>query len=825
MPPSNSKIGALILPLIAAALPVQAAAAAAAAYRVELAGPPAGFEELDRFHELLVDVYFGGSRIGETRILAKPGSVKLTDPGQVLGLVPNIRTAAALAQRLAAELPANSALACGESASSGCSKLSPEIAGVIFDEDRLRIDLFVNPAYLAAERALKNVYLAPPTAPVSLTSSAGLSLSGSGSASPTYNFQNRTIFGFRNGRVRSDSSVASGLGVVVDDLVTEIDTDRHRYSGGLFWAPGLDLTGRRRIVGLGFGTQFDTRADRESLSGTPLVVFLAQPARVEVLIDGRLIASGSYQAGNNLIDTSGLPSGAYPLVLRIREPGGAAREERRFFVKNAQVAPIGEPVYFAYAGLLANTRRNRPISLSKSLFYQAGAARRLSQNVALDASVIGTEKKILAEAGAWLLTRYGRLRAAGLVSSAGDRGILVQLGSAGGGRLNFNLDLRRIWSSDGKPLIPLPSYVDNFGSVPATGAQVGNGSYTQASGSIAYSIGAGFLSLTGSYRRDRSLQSDYSIGPSLSWPLVNRNGIRLILQADAQRTRTSVATFLGVRALFTSGRLSMLSSGGRGSIHSRDGSRASVAKGVTSLSGQWSYQNEDRTEASLRAGFDRNLDSTSANLEGNVNSRFGSLRADILRNFDKGPQGLQYGLSFQSGVAATGGAVELGGRDLNESALITSIGGSARDTLFDVLVDGLPRGRIRAGGRLPIFLQAYRSYQLRLKPVGPASVDFDSGARMVTLFPGNVAHVRWTADHLTTLFGRAMHADGKPVANAMVQSRRGVGQTDADGYFQIDSGEREQLVLTSAGGASCRIQLNQLESRGDYASIGKVICR
>jgi len=47
MPFSNAKLGALILPLVAAALPVQAPAAAAAAYRVDLAGPPAGFEELD----------------------------------------------------------------------------------------------------------------------------------------------------------------------------------------------------------------------------------------------------------------------------------------------------------------------------------------------------------------------------------------------------------------------------------------------------------------------------------------------------------------------------------------------------------------------------------------------------------------------------------------------------------------------------------------------------------------------------------------------------------------------------------------------------------
>ncbi|QNP45802.1 TcfC E-set like domain-containing protein [Sphingomonas sediminicola] len=91
-------------------------------------------------------------------------------------------------------------------------------------------------------------------------------------------------------------------------------------------------------MGFGFATQFDTRADADSLEATPLIIFLGQPARVEILVDNRLVTSGSYEAGNNSVDTSNLPDGSYPLVLRIREASGAVREERRFFVKNAQIA-------------------------------------------------------------------------------------------------------------------------------------------------------------------------------------------------------------------------------------------------------------------------------------------------------------------------------------------------------------------------------------------------------------------------------------------------------------------------------------------------------
>ena len=54
-----------------------------------------------------------------------------------------------------------------------------------------------------------------------------------------------------------------------------------------------------------------------------------------------IVTANRILAGNNVLDTSGLPDGSYALVLRIHEAGGAVREERRFFVRNAQIAPVG----------------------------------------------------------------------------------------------------------------------------------------------------------------------------------------------------------------------------------------------------------------------------------------------------------------------------------------------------------------------------------------------------------------------------------------------------------------------------------------------------
>jgi hypothetical protein len=810
---------ACIFALVAAVAPASAQAMGGA---ITTIGAPPGFAELEQPRELLVDVYFGDRRLGEAWVIARPGFVKLRDPHHVLVLIPNLKTSPAIAARLASELPDNAGRACARGNAQDCAAPEPQFIDVVFNEDRFRLDLYVNPAILDVARE-RDPYLPVPTAPLSLTSAIGGAIAGSTGGSPTYNFQNRTIVGFRNARIRSDSAFASDIGFIVDDLVAEVDTRRHRYSAGLFWAPGVDFTGRRRIAGIGFSTQFDTRSDADSLEATPLILFLGQPARVEVLVDGRLVSSSSYEAGNRAIDSSTLPSGSYPLVLRIREPGGNVREERRFFVKNAAIAPVGEPVYFAFAGLLANTRQNSPISVSKNVYYQIGAARRLSDSLALDAAILGTEQKPLAQLGAWLITDLARVRAAALASAEGDAGVLLQLGSSGTGRLNFNFDLRRVWSRSGEPLIPLPTYVDNFGSAPPTGAQIASGSYTQATGSVSLALGEAFLSLTGSYRRDHGLKSDYSIGPSLTWPVLNSGGFQLVVTADAQRSRSTSAAFAGFRILYTAGGYSTLATTGYASLRDRNGGRRS-SRQVGSMSAQWFHQDEDRTQVALEAALQRDVESTTARANGQLVSQLGSARAEVLHGLE-GRGGSQYGLTFQTGLAMGADSLSLGARDLDQSAVIVALGGSARDAAFDILIDEVPRGRIGAGSRVPVFLEAYRSYRLRLRPVSAAPVNYDSEPKTVTLFPGNVEQLSWTAERLVTIFGQAVSADGEPLANAAITLSRGIGQTDDNGYFQVDAAANDVLEFNISEDRTCKVPLAGIKTDGDFARLGKVVCR
>jgi hypothetical protein len=799
------------------------AGGAAAAAHLAATGTPEGFEELVSPRIALVDVYYGNRKIAETFAVSQPGVLRFQAPGDILPALPQVMASPELRSALAGDLATNSDAVCARTNANDCGVLAPPVIGIIYDEGRFRVDLFVNPRFLQTTHSGPQGYLPAPATAFSLTNAFGFSASGAVGGPSAYNLQNRTIIGLGEARIRTNTSIASHLGLVVDDFVGELDRKDLRYSAGLFWAPGSEFTGQRRIIGAGIGTQFDTWADQEALHGTPLILFLAQPARVELVVDGRLINSRSYPAGNIDIDTSALTAGSYPVLLRIHQANGTVREEHRFFVKNAQIAPLGHPIFYAYAGVLANTKPHQPISPSRTLYYQAGTAWRLTNGLALDVAALGTQRKAIVQGGAWLIRGPLRLRVAGLLSSAGDKGALVQASTAGYGPLNISFDLRRIWSRDGQPLIPLPSYASGFDVAPPAGVQLANGSYTQATGSIGWRLGSGYLSLVGSYRKDRHFPADYTIGPNINWPLVTRNQLQVVLEASAQRTRTTTAGFLGVRVLFTSGRMSMLSTVGHAYQSDRDG-QASVSRGTANFTAQYSYGSEEGALVNLEGGLDRNIAASTLHAGGTADTRFGNLRADVLHNLE-GNGGTQYDIAFQSGVAFGGHAVAVGARETQPSAMLVSVSGDAPETSFNVLVDDVARGRLKIGQQLSLFVPAYRTYKVRVVPQDVAPVSYDDAAREITLYPGNVQALSWRAESYFTLFGQAVSPSGAPIADALVHTGEGIAQTDANGYFQIDMRRGDVLAIQSSKSASCHVKLGAIVAKDDFASVGKVVCQ
>jgi outer membrane usher protein FimD/PapC len=230
-----------------------------------------------------------------------------------------------------------------------------------------------------------------------------------------------------------------------------------------------------------------------------------------------------------------------------------------------------------------------------------------------------------------------------------------------------------------------------------------------------------------------------------------------------------------------------------------------------------------QTELGMDAGFARDVETSVIRAGARVLGAFGSANGDVQHDLKSGTT--QFSANFRTGIAITPKAVAWGGREITDSGVIVSVDGAASDGTFEVLVDDAPKGQLGAGGRLPIFLTPYREYSVRIRPVSGPGLAFDSSPRRVSLYPGNVEPLVWQVERVFTAFGRAVHPDGSPAANAEVSSPRGIGRTDAQGFFQIDTGVDDVATLRWGGQQECSIKLTSDRPKADYVSLGTVICK
>ncbi|WP_337847883.1 TcfC E-set like domain-containing protein [Sphingomonas sp.] len=773
-----------------------------------------------------MDIYFGGQRVGETAVVYQPGAFRFQDVEALLALLPKLVNPALVRQNLAdPHLDPHTALVCMPGQSSGCGEFSPSLAGIIFDQQRFRVDIFIAPEQLQVRPGIDRAYLDAPPMGLALVDSIAGTVAGSEDGRTVYTVQNRAVLGDGSARLRSETSASSDAGFRVETLAAELDRPDRRYSAGLFWTPGMDLLGRRKLLGIGIGSQIDTRLDKYLLEGSPLILFLPRRARVDILRDGRLLASRTYEAGNQNLDTSALPSGSYDLTLRIQETGASSREEHRFFIKNALIAPMGQTLFYAYGGVLANDSDRRPIGITSTPYFQGSVARRLTSRLAIDASVIGVGDKLIGEIGGYIFTGIGQFRAAGLASNSGDAGVLVQGNSLGRSAFGYAFDVRRVWSHDGAPIVPLNNFEARSFDLAATNAPENTGgSFTQINANVTYRLGLARLGISGYYRRDRQ-DMTYAVGPTAYWPVLRKRGLELAVDGRMTQSSQGRNGYLGLTLQLLRSHTSL---NGTVGVRSSNGSGPETeAKGglVAEVGGSWEREDTLGGDFSVAGAFERTPDEVAIRGSANMRGPYGSAFIDANSTLSGVRHGTQYSASFQTSLAATDEGVTIGGKEVGEGSIVVRVDGKARDTVFEVLVDESSRGQLRAGSALPLFLTPYRHYDVRIRPVNGDRASYDGRTRTVSIYPGTVAKLEWKAEPVVTTFGRAVWPDGTPVADANITATAGIGQTDGQGYFQVETGTSDMLKVQARDGRVCRLSISTLRATNGFAALGEQQCQ
>jgi hypothetical protein len=784
--------------------------------------PPPGFEDLLRPQQTLVDVYLGGVQLGVARVTYRPGHLTFDEPAKVAALLPRLIDPKAVATALTGELPSHAELLCRDGGPAGCGELSPDVAGVIFDESRFTVEVFVNQRQLAVVGAGGPRYLPEPTAGGSLVSSLAGAVSGAGGDAPSFGVQSRTIVAWRTARFTAEVADSSDEGFQVETLAAQLDRPGLRYQAGLFWAPAFDFTGQARMYGAGFGAQFDTRADADQFAGAPLVVFLAHRSQVDILRDGRLLSSRLYDAGNQTLDTTYLPDGAYRVTLRIHDVDGGTHDVQQFFVKSHAMPPPDSPGFFVEAGVLAADTGSGLPAADKRLLIEAGYSRRLDggDSAGVDALMLGST--VLGEVGLTHFDRLVSLHAAALTSSDGNYGVLFDGALTGIPRLVVSLDVRKTWGP-GLQAIGGGQPADVFSSVTQTNLL--SGAALQATGNVSYVYKGAQLGFTATYFRTAGSPRSYAYGPQLTWPFWQGAHAVATLAANFTKSSDGYQGMLSLRLQLFKGRSSMTAeAGGAAENGALTGRKAGP---VASVVGDYVMPGVLSSALTLSGQASHTLDGDVLGGGAELRGAYGDFLGQVEDDSGAG-QGadLHYSANFATSVAVSAGGVAIGGADVAASGVIAQLSGAPPDLVAEVLVDGAPAARLHGARSAPIFLAPYRVYRISLRPVsGPAVAFDDDRDRRVSLDPGNIQTLAWKVTPVFAVFGRALDSTGRPIAAATIEGAREPAETDDGGYFQAEVAAGAKLTLRPAVGGACRISLPTAAVAGQaFAPLGDVVC-
>jgi len=785
---------------------------------------PAGFESLLEPSLTYADVYFGGRPIGSTTATYGPGFFRFEEPLEVLTRIGEITDFDVVLRAMGGALDPHEDMVCYSTNQTGCGVIDPEVVGVIYNADTFRADIFVNPAYLDISGLPRDRYMPDAALEPAFTSGVRGSFSGSDGQQVRFSGDNHSVLGFGNSRAVSDLSYQTSDGAFFESLRGEHDTEDWRFGGGLIDTLGTQFVNNATIFGVTATTSLDRRLDLGTATGTEVILFLPQRAQVEVLRDGRVLSSQFLQAGNQLIDTSSLPDGSYELTLRITELNGEVREETTFFSKSRRLPPVDAPSYTLQAGVLANEfdnaglRKFMPSADSAQPFLRLGTLHRITDDLGLGSSLVGTDDVGVGEISAIAIGTDVMADVALMWSTDNDRGVRAGVS----GMLldwSFNVTGQRVWAGEAtQGLQP-----NNASFDPITDNRV------QLSGSLSHSYDWGRVTFLGSWNRDFG-SSVYSYGPNVVVPLWGDTASQATLSLSATQSNRETL----VQGLFTYSwgnsltPWSFTSQGGGQYVRDND---AGTVAGRTGELGRAnaSWRGTDlllRDQLILGGGAfrDTSRDGVEASMAYGAQG-VGNLSTSAIRSRnDSGDQATNYNGNFDAGLIGNLDNVRPSGAGVQGAGIVLTLEGRTGEAVFDVIVGGQRFGTMTSGESRAINLTPYQTYQVRVEPISGGFINVLTPPQAVTLYPGNVVTVIFEAAKIVPVFGRIVSPDGRPIGIARILGTMDASVTDEQGFFQSEMAGGGVLTIQPLQGPECEVTIDDLGDSDVFVKLGTLVC-
>ena len=767
-----------------------------------VAGTPEGFLALDGKQTTQADVYYGGLFLTTAFVEYDLYQVEILDPRSVIDAIPNVAAPEKLALLLSGPRPSNAEQLCNRRVREGCGKLQPKTVDTIWDEGRFRLDLFVGADELLLHQLAYEKYLPGSTVERSNLHNVRLNFAGTGSQRRYY-LGSESFLAFGESRLRSRYAVNND-GFSLYELTWQEDKQDTEFEFGSFRTLGRNIafTSDLDVLGVRMASSTKRRLDLDKSLGTPVFLFLPERSRVDVYRGRELVHTRYYEAGNQEIDTTGFPDGAYEITLVVTSHSGDESQSTQFFARSAMMPPKGEPQYYLEAGSLVDTETHSALpEFIDEWWVRTGGSYRLRDNLSADGEFIYAGGKSLLQAGIFMLHERWHLYSGAMVGSKGDTGLSVR-GGVHWREFHASLDYRQVdtdFRGDGE-----------FDLLPE--------SYKQGTATLSFPIGEGRFFLRGRLNERRNV-TEKSVGFSFWAPVIKLGMITANLSFDGNYSRDRSWVQAGIQLRWQGSHDTAVVNPRLQYADDQFGSGMDLL-----ANGRWNGTSKmpflGESDRSVALQHDPHRSSLSA--------RF--VPRDIpLTDFEVGVQrndqraDLFYAVNNQFSVVNTNGKTSWGdGGNAAGAVLVHVIG--VNEGKFEVIVDNRVVGHVWAGTPNVISLRPYQSYEIRIQPVGRQIVGFDQRVQSVTLYPGNVETLHFAVRELNVLVGQLVFADGKPVVNGRFTNVEGVGATDAMGWYQVEVSHTDPLQVDLPNGSRCVAALPEFFPEDGLAVLESITC-
>lgn len=768
---------------------------------------PQGFEELDEPQETEVDLFYGGFYLISVKSRFTGVDIVILDVDRLVDTLVDLKDPGYFRELLAAPLYTNANKLCENRSSVNCGVLTTDSVGVIFDQASLRMDLFIAPDLLKTRTPQQLAFLPPSDAGFSLLDYASFYTSGSAVGENHYNLANTTILSYAENRVLMRSNFTDLADFSVDTLAIAREFQGKDFQAGIFRGNAGSFVFMRDtlFVGATVESSLITRNDLSVSLGNEIEVFLDSRSRVEVYKDGRLINTQFYDVGNQLINTSSFPAGAYDIEIKIINSAGAERLETQFFSKSSRLPPADQPLYFLQVGEemdQSNAEQILPKGNDKR-FLRAGISHRLTASFGTGFGFSANQTSTMIEASGFKQGNHYELQSIfaydDLQVSALDLKLRMRFENA-----HISFSSRRIWND-----LPDTDVVSQIGA---------DALQTRLSGTW----NTGYGSFNAFYRENKISDTNTTRNYGARWDKNWTSGIgNLNGSLEFSTNDGDNQLFFRLNYRFQKNRWVHVAAaryqdrGQQGNVNNDGGSGFVSADWRNASSAANQYQVGLRADSEDSGTFE-----TRVAAKGNLG------KAALTSEYRHDLGYANYSGSANTSFVVTEQAFGIGGdRQALSGFLVSTKGKSDQDGDISVIVDGSKRAKIKLNSTRFVPASEYDTHDIAFLTEGKTLLNVDTKTYRKTLYPGNVIGLEIEAKRILVALGQLLKPDGTPLSHGLLLGTQGIATTDDQGYFQAEIDADMTSITVKKAGQECVVNLDSPSTNTQVVHLGTRTCQ